>query len=496
MDLELINQEVEDFINKSQYKEALERINQISAKKLTDNLILKRSICYAGTQQIPEAIEDLNYLIRKGVDLPSATYSIALLYEKQGEVAKATYFYRQAMKYDETREEARRSYEQLSNREVESETERILEIEPYIPNVTFADVVGLKDVKEYLTKNVINAIRHEDFFSIHSQKAGGGVILYGSPGGGKTLIAKALGGELNLPFINAKAMISTGIPFINVETSQIIGQYQGVTEKNIKTVWEQARAISPCILFIDEFENLGAKRSSYGGDDRHGGSSGMKMAVSALLSAMDGLSSNEKVFVVATTNRPWDLDAAIRRPGRFKDIIYIAPPNFKQRKEAFMYHMKGRLYEKDINFNRLARASVGYSQADIAGCVNTVYIEHIAKEIKTEESRAKKEGRKMYKATQLQKKQMIKSVCMGEMLNYMFHNKGSLEAWYIQARQELIGKYSTQIIDGKRHKTWSSGNMEPDEVAQYKNLIKDIKKYVKFKSMRTSGLLKAFLIPF
>ena len=149
-----------------------------------------------------------------------------------------------------------------------------------------------------------------------------------------------------------------------------------------------------------------------------------------------------------------------------------------------------------MNFNRLARASVGYSQADIAGAVSTVYTEHIAKEIKKEEERALKENRKMYDANQLKKKGLLSPVNLGEMLNYILRNKGSLEAWYIQARQELIGRYSTQVIDGKSHKTWNSGSMEPDEIKQYKQLIKDIQRYINFSSMRISGIIKAILLPF
>jgi len=454
--------QVEFLMSISKYKEALALLDEL--KELTDEQILNRAICEAAVERNDNAVADLHILYRKSYEIPIVSYMLAMLYDKIGDMPKALFYYRQAMKYEDTHKEAKKAYDSLSHREMDQETERVIEIEPYHSPINFTNIVGMEKVKEYLRRNIIYPITHEEKFKRYNQKATMGVILYGSPGNGKTLCAKALGGEIN-------------IPMLIVEIPTVVGEYQGVTEKNIKTIFEEARALAPCLLFIDEFEILGGKRSDYAGDDRHGGSSGMKIAVNTLLNQMDGLSSNEKLFVLATTNRPWDLDMALKRSGRMEDMLYIPPPNLKERIASFQYYLKDKPH-KSINLRRLGHASIGYSYSDIEKTVRKVYTEHIAKEI--EKPNQKNDG-----------------VSTGELLHYTFRNKGGLEDWFLQARQEIVGKYNIQIVDGKKHQIWQSGRVELSELGQYKELIKDIQTYTSTSFGRKKQLNKIrALMPF
>jgi transitional endoplasmic reticulum ATPase len=224
-----------------------------------------------------------------------------------------------------------------------------------IPKTKFEDVIGLERVKEKLREKVLSALDQPELFESYKQKPGTGIILYGPPGVGKTLIIKALGGEAGRPVIIAKI-------------NEIVDAYTGNTEKNMHKIFEKARKAAPAIVFFDEIDALGTKRSGLGGE---GTAQVMKMAVEQFLMEMDGIDTNrDNLFVFGATNQPWDIDPALKRAGRFETSIWFAPPKRKEREELFKYYLRSKPLDRKISYGRLARATMGFSQADIKRVCN------------------------------------------------------------------------------------------------------------------------------
>jgi SpoVK/Ycf46/Vps4 family AAA+-type ATPase len=214
-----------------------------------------------------------------------------------------------------------------------------------IPNVTFDDVAGMDEVKEAIKTRIIKPREYPEVYKALNKKPGGGVLMYGLPGTGKTMIAKAIANEV-------------GAVFFDVKCSQIVQKYFGVAERNVKNLFETARQHEVAIIFFDEFESLGAKRG--------GNSEPMNRLMPELLSQIDGFQgSYNTLLVIAATNRPWDIDSAFLRPGRFSELLFVPLPD----KEARMYII-GKAYEgipidPDINFEDLAVRMEGFNGADV-----------------------------------------------------------------------------------------------------------------------------------
>ena len=176
-----------------------------------------------------------------------------------------------------------------------------------------------------------------------------GLLLYGAAGTGKTAIVRALAGEAKINLVIGKI-------------HEIVDMYTGNTEKNLHNLFEEARKNAPSILFIDELDGLGTKRSGLGNE---GTAAVMRLAINTFLQEMDGLDSNkDNLFVIGASNQPWAIDEALKRSGRFETTIYIRPPNYKERKQMFKYYLAGKPLGR-INYDRLSRATMGYSGADI-----------------------------------------------------------------------------------------------------------------------------------
>lgn len=212
------------------------------------------------------------------------------------------------------------------------------------PNRRFSDIAGLEKIKEEIRMKIIEPLKHPDVFKYFGKKAGGGILMYGPPGCGKSLIAEATAGEAEVAFYNAKA-------------SDLKSKYVGETEQNIAKLFEDARKEKAAIIFFDEFEALGC--------DRYRMSSNMKGAVSQLLSEMDGVGNKDQnILVIAATNEPWNIDNALLREGRFGTTIYIPPPDNISRLEMFMLHMRSRPVD-EIAWHDLAEATENFSGADV-----------------------------------------------------------------------------------------------------------------------------------
>jgi SpoVK/Ycf46/Vps4 family AAA+-type ATPase len=214
---------------------------------------------------------------------------------------------------------------------------------------TFADVGGLDDVKKDISRKIILPFKKPGLFDKFKRKAGGGVLLYGPPGCGKTMMARATAGEV-------------GAKFISVEIAEILDMYIGQSEKRLANAFENARATTPSVLFFDEIEALAARRR-FGHAD-HGAS-----LVSTFLNELDGVNaSNEGILVLAATNVPWAIDTAFRRPGRFDRVIFIPPPDREARAAILQMALKDRPQE-GINVEPIAQATSGFSGADLVGLV-------------------------------------------------------------------------------------------------------------------------------
>ena len=217
--------------------------------------------------------------------------------------------------------------------------------------LTLADVAGMTEVKQRLEAAFLAPMRNPELRRLYGKSLRGGLLLYGPPGCGKTFIARAVAGEL-------------GARFIAVSFADIIDMFVGQSERNIHELFEIARRNAPCVLFLDEVDAIGQKRSQLRNTP-------MRSAVNQLLLELDDISGhNEGVFLLAATNHPWDVDSALRRPGRFDRTLLVLPPDPAAREEVFRFHLKDRPVA-GIDLARLARQTDGYSGADIAHICET-----------------------------------------------------------------------------------------------------------------------------
>ncbi|KUN08222.1 AAA family ATPase [Streptomyces yokosukanensis] len=213
--------------------------------------------------------------------------------------------------------------------------------------VRLADVGGMQEVKDRLEAAFLAPLRNPELRKLYGKSLRGGLLLYGPPGCGKTFVARAVAGEL-------------GASFLSVSVNDVLDMWTGNSERNMHEVFQTARRQAPCVVFLDELDALGAKRSR----SAHGG---MRNTVNQLLTELDGIDAgaNDGVFVLAATNVPWDVDNALRRPGRLDRTLLVLPPDAPAREAILRYHLRERPIE-NVDLGKLAKATDGLSGADLA----------------------------------------------------------------------------------------------------------------------------------
>jgi transitional endoplasmic reticulum ATPase len=268
------------------------------------------------------------------------------------------------------------------------------------PGIKFADIAGLETVKENIKEAIVYPFKYPEEYRYFGVKPGGGILLYGPPGCGKTMLAAAAAAECDAAFINLKV-------------SDIKDKYVGESEKNIKEVFEVARSCDRAILFFDEIDSLAGERS--------GSREGHEVSlVSELLAQMDGLESKDairKYLVLAATNRPWDVDIALRRPGRFDTTVFVPHPDLEARRKILELNLKDKPLSPKVDLDELARRTEGYASAEVAAMCQTA-----ARIPLRERIREKKPRRQL---TMADFEQAIKGV------------RTVLASWYAKAAEDL-----------------------------------------------------------
>jgi transitional endoplasmic reticulum ATPase len=267
------------------------------------------------------------------------------------------------------------------------------------PTTRFSDIAGLDPVKEEIKEAIVYPFKYPEEYKYFGVKPGGGILLYGPPGCGKTTLARAAAGECDVIFINLKV-------------SDIKDKYVGESEKNIRDVFETARNHGRAIIFFDEIDALAAERSE--SSEGH-----EKSLVSELLAQMNGLTENTDsvLLVLAATNRPWDVDVALRRAGRFDSTIFIPHPDFPARKKLFEINLKEKPLTPRVNLDTLANDTSGYASSEIIDVCQR------AAKIPLRERIKKNQPRRQIDATDFQ-----------EVLSKY---RSMLPAWYTRALNEL-----------------------------------------------------------
>jgi SpoVK/Ycf46/Vps4 family AAA+-type ATPase len=237
------------------------------------------------------------------------------------------------------------------------------------PAVRLADVGGMEKVKERLELAFLGPMRNPAMARAFGKSLPGGLLLYGPPGCGKTFLARAIAGEM-------------GAAFFNIGISDVLHMWTGASERNVTEIFRAARRNAPCVLFLDEIDALGRRRS----DLAHQGQA--RNVVNQLLAEMDSADEdNDGVFVLGATNHPWDIDSALRRPGRFDRMLLVLSPDAPARRSVLSYHLRDRPVEK-LDLDKIVKATEHYSGADLAHLCTSAAEQALAESIRSGRLRA------------------------------------------------------------------------------------------------------------
>ncbi len=445
----------------NKFEEAINLYSKaIEADPTYSSAYFNRALSYAIVNNYTDATRDAERVLDMEPESHDAPYVMGIISEYQHDYQGAKEWYEKALGRNPDYEQARARLDQLKTKiqtEGVSSTDapgakasvpgekteiaegQIKKVRFHKSNIKFKDVVGMEEQKKLIYENVILAIRKPELLKAYGKKLGLGVIFYGPPGNGKTYLVNAIGGE-------------TGSNVIIARINEIVDMYAGNTEKNMHAIFEQARANTPVIVFFDEIDALGMKRSGGGGGEQQ---SYMRMAVNQFLQELDGIEKNpEGIFVIGATNQPWDIDSALKRSKRFGESIYVPPPDYRSRKSAFIYNTR-KMPLGRVDFGRLARATVGFSQADIEEICDKAALIPAAEEDRTGKRR---------------------KIVMSDFLRMIKKHGNSLDEWYAMIKKEVISKTETSVVDGKKQTVEKEGKLTPEEKARYKPMIKDVKR--------------------
>lgn len=332
----------------------------------------------------------------------------------------------------------KRGEAEQKERDEREKTDRQSSTNVYRFGVKFADVIGHERLKKELLESVGDAIKRPDLFDKYGIERSFGMIMYGFPGVGKTTLIKGLSGELDVDIILAKI-------------NEIIDQYRGESEKNVARLFQEARDRKPCILFMDEFDTIGGRKAGLGRED-----TAQRNIVNVLKQEMDGIqSSREDTFVIAATNAPWDIEAELKRSGRFSKIVYVPLPKRGERKRLFRLYMRDHR-PSHIGYGRLARATFAYSPADIKRICDDA--------AKRAKRRERETGREQH-------------TTMGDLLAILRDKstgKSSVWPWLNRFVSEGLGYVDTKKVGSKSVSTIKEGKIPRNEREQYKDLIKEV----------------------
>jgi SpoVK/Ycf46/Vps4 family AAA+-type ATPase len=337
-------------------EEALEEYREALALDPSDELRLALARTFLSLGRTGEAAVLVDVVLDAGGSSAAALVLKSRLLLNEGDLDGARDAYRQAVAVDaeladpELTDLLVAPGDAAERVEQESFTPSGELVDPDRTVVTFADVGGMEDVKEEIRLKIMHPSQHPELYAAYGKRAGGGVLLYGPPGCGKTHVARATAGEL-------------GSSFLWVGLEDVLSMWFGESEQNLHELFERARRSAPCLLFFDEVDALGARRS----DMR---SSPGRQLINQFLVELDGVSAeNEGILFLAATNAPWHVDDAFRRPGRFDRVVFVPPPDRGARREIVRIHLEGRLQEQ-IDLDRIAARTEGYSGADLRSLVD------------------------------------------------------------------------------------------------------------------------------
>ncbi len=342
-----------------QFREALGRDR--------NSIELKLGLARAFHQQgkLSHAIVIVEEMIRQR-DTPAAAYLLhARLLLQQGDVEFAVSEYRQAVREDESLRDAALAAElgidaDESSDVVDGKVRAAWDGDDgpasaiansfERPTINFTAVGGMDTLKEEIRMKILYPLQHREMFAAYGKTIGGGILMYGPPGCGKTHIARATAGEIRAGFV------CIGI-------NDVLDMWIGNSEKKLHELFEHARAHQPCVLFFDEVDALGASRTDMK-------TSASRHLVNQFLAELDGAkSSNEGVLILAATNAPWHLDSAFRRPGRFDQILFVPPPDEPARADILRLQLAGKPVQ-EIDHTQVARKTGDFSGADLKAVVD------------------------------------------------------------------------------------------------------------------------------
>jgi transitional endoplasmic reticulum ATPase len=274
------------------------------------------------------------------------------------------------------------------------------------PKINFEDVGGMADVKDEIKIKIIQPLQHPDLYRAYGKKVGGGILLFGPPGCGKTHLARATAGQIKAGFI------SVGI-------HDVLDMWMGNSERKLHDLFELARRQTPCVMFFDEIDALGSSRS----DMR---TSSSKMLINQFLTELDGVqSSNEGLLILGATNAPWHLDTAFRRPGRFDRIIFVPPPDIESRESILKVLMRGKP-SKEIDFKTISKITADFSGADLQAVIDQAIEDKL------------RESFKDGKAQLLEESDLVKAVKKV---------KPSTKEWFVTARNYALYANESGLYD-------------------------------------------------
>ncbi|MBK8846985.1 MAG: AAA family ATPase [Bacteroidetes bacterium] len=344
----------EALMNTARYDEA-ETIYKSALEIQSDDKIklgLAKSCYMQQKYSIANVIVD--ELIARGTPPPATFLLHAKLLLKDNQLFKASEEYKKALMLDASlKDDEMEDALKVKNTSGESVMDDEFEALPANmerPKINFDDVGGMNVVKEEIKMKIILPMQHPELYAAYGKAIGGGILLYGPPGCGKTMLARATAGQVKANFVT-------------VGINDVLDMYIGASEQRLHAIFEMARQQKPCVLFFDEVDALGASRS----DMRH---SAGRHLINQFLNELDGAQNgNDGILILGATNAPWHLDAAFRRPGRFDRIIFVPPPDDTAREEIFKVLLKGKPVS-EIDYQALAKKTKDYSGADLKAIID------------------------------------------------------------------------------------------------------------------------------